>query len=450
MASYNHFIPANTAPSGARDIGVFRDGKKVGRIPLGSLKPPDRSKRLYSFGVLSDMHVGEAPYSDPVPEKYYGNFIAALEFLGSDPDVSFIVNCGDLIVFETDSSLLEPLFAKYAELVAAHAQGKPVFAVSGNHEALYETIRHGDGIKSYPMAELMQQYASCKGVDNQFWDGSKARAFYVVERGNDVFIFLNCYRFITGKTQIVIEKSGLTFASTDTECTITADPGYVWPCDPEKNELRPSHTVFISGCTAVTDANKMLVIKSIDENVLRFPAGSFSASSTGTVESGTVRIERKETPPCQVYPTEGKDIEVFAPLQDGTLRDIHDLFQAKRAEGKRLFVLHHVHLDENSHKDYDLDTDPPSNMFYLSRTVFEDCTVFTGHTHFPFSEQENGAYRVLKGNYHSINSLVHIPSVYDHGQGYIVDVYEDGIHLRGKNFSTGEDVALGTYLVNTK
>jgi hypothetical protein len=55
---YRHFIPQNTAPSGAKKIGVY-DGKgnKVCTIPLGGLTPPTKEK-LYSFGFVSDVHIG--------------------------------------------------------------------------------------------------------------------------------------------------------------------------------------------------------------------------------------------------------------------------------------------------------------------------------------------------------------------------------------------------------
>jgi hypothetical protein len=37
---YNHFIPQNTAPKGAKNIGVYKDNKKIFTIPLGKLAPP--------------------------------------------------------------------------------------------------------------------------------------------------------------------------------------------------------------------------------------------------------------------------------------------------------------------------------------------------------------------------------------------------------------------------
>ena len=57
MYQYRHFIPQNTAPMGAKHIGVYDvDGKKICTIPLGRLAPVTKTK-LYSFGLVSDIHI---------------------------------------------------------------------------------------------------------------------------------------------------------------------------------------------------------------------------------------------------------------------------------------------------------------------------------------------------------------------------------------------------------
>ncbi|MBR4023246.1 MAG: hypothetical protein IKI94_11790 [Ruminococcus sp.] len=54
---YTYFIPENIAPSNAKSIGVYdSNGVKVCNIPLGRLTPPTDNK-LYSFGLVSDMHL---------------------------------------------------------------------------------------------------------------------------------------------------------------------------------------------------------------------------------------------------------------------------------------------------------------------------------------------------------------------------------------------------------
>ena len=54
---YKHLIAENTAPVGAKAIGVYdENGKLVYSIPLGGLKPPNTPK-LYSFCALADVHI---------------------------------------------------------------------------------------------------------------------------------------------------------------------------------------------------------------------------------------------------------------------------------------------------------------------------------------------------------------------------------------------------------
>ena len=54
---YEHFIPQNIAPNGAKKIGVYKsNGDKVCTIPLGRLAPATKQK-LYSFGLISDTHI---------------------------------------------------------------------------------------------------------------------------------------------------------------------------------------------------------------------------------------------------------------------------------------------------------------------------------------------------------------------------------------------------------
>ena len=67
---YRHFIPQNTAPAGTKRIGVYdSNGNKVCTIPLGGLTPPNSGK-LYSFGIVSDIHISHntAVAWKPIPK----------------------------------------------------------------------------------------------------------------------------------------------------------------------------------------------------------------------------------------------------------------------------------------------------------------------------------------------------------------------------------------------
>ena len=90
---YKHFIPQNTAPNGAKKIGVYdANGNKVLSILLGGLTPT-KSEKLYSFGLLSDTHILRAE----IPPNYMHNtkFDNALSYFESK-GCSFCVVCGDV------------------------------------------------------------------------------------------------------------------------------------------------------------------------------------------------------------------------------------------------------------------------------------------------------------------------------------------------------------------
>ena len=170
MASYDKFSKDNVALVGSRDIAVFRNGEKVGRIPLGSLRQPSRMERLYSFGIISDPHIGET-------DATYANLRTALTHFANDSDVKFSVNCGDLVNYVVDKSKTLPWFQSYRDIVLECSGGKSVFAIGGNHEPWAN-----DDIASF-----MKDYVGNQSV------------WYAKEFGNDIFLFLGVHTYATGK-----------------------------------------------------------------------------------------------------------------------------------------------------------------------------------------------------------------------------------------------------------
>lgn len=139
---YKHFIPQNTAPKGAKRIGVYdSNGKRVCTIPLGGLTPPTKERR-YSFGIVSDIHlwkVNSSSYSNS--NEKFDNALSCFENQGC----SFCVVSGDLTItgfyLRTDDSdastqfLDEGQFAAYKEICDKHTI--PVYELMGNHESYY-------------------------------------------------------------------------------------------------------------------------------------------------------------------------------------------------------------------------------------------------------------------------------------------------------------------------
>jgi predicted phosphodiesterase len=163
MTLYNKLIAENTAPRGARRIGVYDEsGKRVGWIPLGHLTPPDQSAKEYSFGALSDVHF----LSDTAQE----DFRKALKYLTETENVAFTCIAGDM----TDSGAANELAASKA-CVDANSPNTPVYVTPGNHECYAGTVFR-DSWQQY-----IQMPDSYTGV---------FPFYYSFSHGDDVFIFM--------------------------------------------------------------------------------------------------------------------------------------------------------------------------------------------------------------------------------------------------------------------
>ena len=156
MSEYNLFIPQNTATKDARCIGIYNaQGERVGQIPLGPLTPPNLGKRLYSFGVLSDVHIQYDTAQD--------DFQRALTYTKDEAGVDFVCIAGDLTSDGTDEHL-----AQYKAFVDTYAGNLPVYAVAGNHEA----YRGGASLES-----VISQYTGLP-------------LYYSFEYGDDAFVMV--------------------------------------------------------------------------------------------------------------------------------------------------------------------------------------------------------------------------------------------------------------------
>lgn len=121
--AYNDFIPENVAPIGTRRIGIYdANGNRVGFIPLGSLTPPNPAKKLYSFGALSDVHIGY--------DTADSDFRTALNYMDNQ-GIAFSCICGDLTGDGSDA-----LLAQYKAIVG----GRSVYAIAGNHEGMTANV----------------------------------------------------------------------------------------------------------------------------------------------------------------------------------------------------------------------------------------------------------------------------------------------------------------------
>ena len=121
LAYYTHLIDVNIAPRGAEAIGIYDfDGIRQGTIPLATLSNPATEAPLYSFGLLSDVHLGRAAI---YPEVDFRN---ALTFF-KNRDVRMACICGDI-----SQNGKEEEFSLYQEITSQ--ANIPVYTVTGNHD----------------------------------------------------------------------------------------------------------------------------------------------------------------------------------------------------------------------------------------------------------------------------------------------------------------------------
>lgn len=324
---YSALIPQNVAPRDARRIGIYNEqGIRVGQIPLGPLTFPDAGGKLYSFGALSDIHIGESTAND--------DYVRALQWLSGNVD--FICECGDLVHGNATNAP-----AQIEQYIASRANATvPVYAISGNHDGAYVSNVE-TAITSYTGQPL----------------------YYSFTQGDDVFI--------------------------------------------------------------------MVGIKS-----------------------------------------NGRTVSLFA---DGELQWLYETLEANR--NKRCFVFQHVRPDDACGNALGIYTNDiwgdvtVNGVTYYDQTVFEslmnhysNVVFFHGHSHVKFSLQAYDDTANIARDYAGWS--VHIPSlaaprdtssvvnpsfvnVYAESEGYVVDVYKTGIHLRGRDFVKGEYLPIASYWLDT-
>lgn len=172
MEVNTHFITQNVAPNSSFQIGVYgKDGRKRGYIPLGRLLlPSDLGRKLYSFGVLSDIHLyaGDAD----------ADFQRALTYFTQTEKVDFICICGDLTNFGRVDE-----YAHYKEMVDVYSPDTPVYAIAGNHDA---TDAYNGGASALTLT----------------YDGITPYTghplYYTFTQGNDLFIMMGQRRWNYG------------------------------------------------------------------------------------------------------------------------------------------------------------------------------------------------------------------------------------------------------------
>lgn len=146
------------------------------------------------------------------------------------------------------------------------------------------------------------------------------------------------------------------------------------------------------------------------------------------------------------------------------LQWVYETLEANR--NKRCFIFEHIFPwgdsgNANGVYGYDLFSGTKGSAFQSLLQHYKNTVLFHGHSHLKFYLQEIDQ----KANYSDALGYksVHIPSisvprdsingvlteVSVASEGYVVDVYENGIHLRGRDFVKGEFLPIASYWLDT-
>ncbi|MBQ2972270.1 MAG: metallophosphoesterase [Ruminococcus sp.] len=326
IPSYSDLIKENVAPINATKIGVYNSSsERMGSISLPSGFAPILSEKLYSFGAISDTHLGQSPTSK---NDYYStsteDFIRAMTYFSQEENIDFIAHCGDITVYSTEEEL-----QLYNSLVNEYAGGLTLHVAAGNHEEyLYNS---SDYLEEY-MGNLL---------------------YYSFTHNDDVYIFV------------------------------------------------------------------------------------------GIMSSHEDRL-----------------------FLDGELQWLYETLEENR--NKRCFVFQHILTKEGSGDALNLLSScklkeyKTSIAFKNLMSHYENAIHFHGHSHMAFELQQYSE----TANYDNVfgSHSVHIPSLsvprgvsdegklktmFEKSEGYVVDVYENGIYLRGRDFVNNQDVPISQYYLDT-
>lgn len=131
---YKDFIEINVAPRKAECIGIYNSkGTRCGVVDISSFKPDYSEEPSYSFGLLSDVHIGKTGVFAE------DDFERALDFFESE-EVIWTCICGDVTQKGKEDQL-----KIYQDIVSK--RNLPIYVTTGNHDCT----------------------TSSKGIDAQLW-----------------------------------------------------------------------------------------------------------------------------------------------------------------------------------------------------------------------------------------------------------------------------------------
>ncbi len=152
MSQYTGFIAENTAPEGAKRIGIYdANGNRAGQIPLGNLSM-NKGELLYRFGAVSDVHLSR--------ETAEADFRRALGYFQNETEADFVCISGDI------------------------TEG------NGDYQwTAYNDIKNEFAVRIYPIGGNHDTY-NAGMTKARFLEKTGFHTFYTVSQGNDVLLFI--------------------------------------------------------------------------------------------------------------------------------------------------------------------------------------------------------------------------------------------------------------------
>lgn len=183
-------------------------------------------------------------------------------------------------------------------------------------------------------------------------------------------------------------------------------------------------------------------------------------------------IEQYTGHPLYYSFTHGNDVFIMVGIKgDGegslfTTEELQWLYETLEANrNKRCFVFHHVRPQDGCGNtfgiySYDIWGGTEATVFESLMTHYKNAHQFHGHSHLKFYLQYGSDVANIDHIFGGWS--IHIPSlaiprdgdasgassrkdIYADSEGYVVDVYEGGIHLRGRDFVKGEFLPIASY-----
>lgn len=166
-------IAENIAPSNVSKLAIFDGATKICNVNVEKLKVKNIGEKLYSFGLLSDVHVNI--WSGDNNATTFNNALTYFDNQGCN----FVCISGDLTntgfyMYESDNTIDEvnwydeAQFAEYKRICELYPN-MPVYGCCGNHESYVKPITEN-------LADL-EEFAG-QGLT------------FTIVRGNDIFIFV--------------------------------------------------------------------------------------------------------------------------------------------------------------------------------------------------------------------------------------------------------------------